>query len=166
MSAKDWGNFTGQTLFAVAGTKGLGELNAAFKSSTMLSKGTNLFHATSAGAAENILTKGIDIGFSKATSRFGKGFYMATSPSTSAAELAAQSSAVAATVQFSLKGGSFLNATSRVGNLFTKYTPKLLSSFAKALNKDGIIFNSQRSAGTNVVMFKNFNLLENGKILK
>jgi RHS repeat-associated protein len=152
------------TLFMGAGAvKGFNEIKNVFTPTVSASEVTSWYHTTTAvGHAENILEKGIDITFSKPTSRFGQGFYMSDNFGTNLSELAHAGKTAASTIKFSLSGGSFINVTSRAGGILTRYTPKLLSGFAKALNKDGIIFNSVRDSGTNLVMFKNFNLLKNG----
>lgn len=60
--------------------------------------------------------------------------------------------------------GNFFNATSPILNIGVRTVPKLLDGFARAHGYDGIIYNSVRqSGGTNIVLFKNFDLLKNGK---
>lgn len=62
--------------------------------------------------------------------------------------------------------GKFLNATSPILNIGVKEHPNILAGFAKAHGYDGIIYNSVRQpGGTNIVLFKNFDLLKNGKIV-
>jgi RHS repeat-associated protein len=160
------GEVIGEIAGALVGSKGLGYLNSAFTSAVSIRQMSTLFHSTStAGGASSILSTGINSSFFSSASRFGKGFYLSNSPSTTVAELAHHGSATASTLQFTLAaGGRFLNATSPAMSLGVTYGPKLLTATARGLGYDGIMYNSLRASGTNLVMFKNFNLLQNGKV--
>ena len=70
-------------------------------------------------------------------------------------------------MSFNLAGGKFLNATSPLMDLGTRFAPRALGNSARGLGYDGVIFNSLRNqGGTNAVLFNNFNYLQAGKILK
>ena len=129
--------------------------------------GQTVFHATSKeGAALNILN-GINPKFFNPSSRFGRGFYVAKEQSTMLAELAHHGANPVNTISFSLSGGKFLNATSPLMDLGTKYIPLTLSGAARNMGYNGIIFNSLRNLnGTNAVIFNNFDLLKQGTIIK
>lgn len=90
---------------------------------------------------------------------------MSNDVATTQAEVASHGLMPVQTLNLSLSGGSFLNATSSAGGIISRYTPKLLSGFARALGKDGILFKSIPGSGTNLAQFKNFNLLHPKKIL-
>ncbi len=120
------------------------------------------YHSTTRiNAAESIL-KGIDPFFFKKGSRFGKGFYLGNNPVTTIAELHHHSFRRVQTLQYNLVGAKLLNAS----NLGARYTPKLLGHYTKLRGYDGISYNSLRySIGQNIVLFKNFTKLQNGKIV-
>jgi len=171
MTQDDWGHaigFGGEKLgegFLLS--KGAGMLGNALKATTELGDGSSLFHSTSStGATSSIMSEGINPAYFNSSSRFGGGFYMSTDVSTSTAELSFHNATVANTIEFNVASTkNFLNATSPVLDFGTKFAPKLLSGAAKTLGKDGIIFNSLRGSGTNVVQFKNFGLLTNGRVV-
>lgn len=140
-------------------------LNAAIGKN--LSNISNLYHSTTnVNATYSILNEGINPAYFNSASRFGKGFYMSNDISTSAAELSYHGSTVANTINFSLEGGSYLNATSPVMSFGVQYTPGLISGAAKTLGYDGVMYNSLRGNGINVVQFKNFGNLTNGTIVR
>lgn len=100
-------------------------------------------------------------------SRFGRGFYTSPSISTTEAELEHHGYSAVNTIRYELSSeAKILNATSPILNLGTKRAPDMLRNYALQKGYDGIIFNSVRQAGgTNVVLFKNFDLLKNGVIV-
>jgi len=165
------GEVVGEIAGAFLGGKGLsaglGTLRGAFASTVSIGEMNTLFHATTkAEYAENIVVNGINAAFLKPTNRFGSAFYTSSDVSTTFAEVAYHGSKVASTVQFSLGlGGKFLNATSPALGLGVMYTPKFLGGVARGLGYDGVIYNSLRSPGTNLAMFKNFNLLQDAKLI-
>ncbi|MEQ9286188.1 MAG: hypothetical protein RIG77_04725 [Cyclobacteriaceae bacterium] len=127
---------------------------------------TNLvYHSTTRpGVADDILRNGIDPNFFNSASRFGKGFYVGNSPSTTIAELGYHGYSRVNTIRYTLENAKLFNATGRIRiwDIGVKYTPRLLGKGARLFNYDGIIFNSLRSSGTNTVLFKNFGTLRNG----
>ena len=146
-------------------SKGAGLVKNAFSATASISEVSTLYHtASKVGAAANILNEGINPAFFNSASRFGKGFYMSNDLATSFAELEYHGAQAVNTLQFSLKSTSLLNATSPIMQIGVKYAPKLLSSVARGAGYDGIMYNSLRGGGLNVVQFKNFNLLKNGSL--
>jgi hypothetical protein len=126
-----------------------------------------VYHSTSSsGAAANIL-KGINPKYFNSSSRFGGGFYVANSPITASAELAFHNVPVINTIRFELINGNMMNATGPMMNLGVKYAPKQLGWLGKQLGFNGIRYNSLRNyGGINTVLFKNFQNLANGTIIK
>lgn len=125
------------------------------------------YHSTSSTTStDSILGEGINPDYFNPESRFGGGLYMATDVETAAAELSHHGRTVANTISFDVKTESFLNATSPAMNLGVKYAPNALSGAARGLGYDGIIYNSLRGTGTNVVQFSNFKLLTNGTVVQ
>jgi len=126
----------------------------------------SVYHSTTRiGVAENILN-GINPAFFNPASRFGRGFYVGGSPSTTLAELAYHGATRANTIQYSLLNRGFLNATGPLANIGVKYTPKLMSRISQKLGYEGILFQSLRSqGGINFVLFNNFGKLQNGTII-
>jgi RHS repeat-associated protein len=170
MTKDDWGHAVGfgaeKIVEGALLSKGAGMAKNAFTSSASISEISTLYHSTSSvGATNSILSEGIQPSAFNASSRFGGAFYMSNNVSTSVAELSAHGSSAVNTLKFSLKGGSFLNATSPALSLGVKYTPGLLSGAARGLGYDGIMYNSLRGNGVNIAQFKNFNLLSNGAIV-
>jgi len=166
----DVGDNTGMVagVFMVAGgaVKGASALKNAFSGGSKLSEISTLFHSTSRpGAAASILEE-INPAYFNSASRFGKGFYLSNDIGTTVAELGQHGSSVANTIQYSLDGGKLFNATGSFFNSAVKYFPKSLSFMTKSLNYDGVIFNSLRERGINVVLFKSFEVLKNGAIIK
>ncbi|HEY3406161.1 MAG TPA: DUF6443 domain-containing protein [Ohtaekwangia sp.] len=156
------GQVLGEIGGALIGTKGLNATFSAFRSTATIGELSTLFHSTSKVHAANIMQNGILPGAFNSASRFGKGFYLSNSVSTTAAELANKGATVGSTIQYSLgAGGKFLNATSPALDLAVRFTPKLLSNAARSFGYDGLITNSLRGSGTNLTMFRNFSLLKN-----
>jgi len=146
---------------------GASELKAAFTATAALSDVSTLYHSTSsAGAASSILEEGINPAYFNSASRFGGGFYMSNDVSTAAAELSFHGSDMVNTIRFNPQGASYLNATSPVMDFGVKYAPKFISNAAQGLGYDGIIYNSLRGTGENVVQFSNFSSLTNGTLVK
>jgi hypothetical protein len=174
-NARQWGKLVGRVAGDVLTTKGAGAgaklairgATAATRATAAVGEGAALFHSTArAGAAENIL-KGIDPKFFNPNSRFGGAFYTATKPGTTVAELAHHGASRVATIQYSLgPGGRFLNLTSPVGRLGTRYMPKVMSRYARLTKKNGIVAHSLRlEGGVNVVILEDFTMLKNGTIV-
>jgi hypothetical protein len=173
--ARQWGKVVGRLAGDILTTKGagaaakvaVGGVMNATRATATVAEGSALFHSTArAGAAENIL-KGIDPKFFNPNSRFGGAFYTATSPATTVAELAHHGASRVATIQYTLGPGSrFLNLTSPVGRLGTRYIPKVLSRYARLTNKNGIVAHSLRlEGGVNVVILEDFSMLLNGTLI-
>jgi hypothetical protein len=128
-----------------------------------------LFHSTTTlSAADNILANGINPAYFNAESRFGKEFYLSTSSETTMAELKMHGSSTAATISFNLEKPILLNATGGALNLATHMAPKMMGMMARSFKMDGLMYNSviPGASGTNVVLFKNFQKLTNGKRTK
>jgi hypothetical protein len=171
MNGDDWGHALGfgteKLGEAILLSKGAGFAKSAFTSTADMSEISTLYHSTSsARAASSILSDGINPSFFNPASRFGGGFYMSNDIATSFAEITAHGANPANTIQFTSQGGSFLNATSPVLSLGVKYAPNLMSGAARGLGYDGIMYNSLRGTGVNVVQFKNFGTLTNGTLFK
>jgi len=166
---KTWNKFANNLALPIleaAATEGLARL--PFTNRVATSEINAVLHSTTReGAAESIL-RGIDPYFFSKESRFGRGFYTSTDVSTNIAELEYRGFSRVNTINYGLNAseGKFLNATSPILNIGVKEHPKILEGFAKAHGYDGIIYNSVRQqGGTNIVLFKNFDLLKNGKIV-
>jgi hypothetical protein len=141
-------------------------LKTAFTATAGAADVATLFHATtSEGATASILNNGINPAFFNSASRFGGGFYMSNDIATTASELSYHGGTVANTIQFTSEGANFMNATSPVMNMGVKYAPNVMSGAARALGYDGIMYNSLRGAGTNVVQFSNFGTLTGGAVV-
>lgn len=88
-----------------------------------------------------------------------------TDVTTSVVELSYHGAKAVNTIKFTSEGANFFNATSPIMNFGVKYAPKLMSRGVRAAGYDGIIYNSLRASGTNVVQFSNFWYINKGPFI-
>ncbi len=127
----------------------------------------SVWHATATpGAARSILENGINPKFLSAESRFGKGFYVAEQPGTALAELAHHGVAPTTGIRFSvnqdalrvldLTDASVARAWGYKGGPISSHTQALGTSAANQ-GYNAIRFTSERAAGNNLVVIRDFN---------
>jgi len=122
-----------------------------------------LYHTTAGPGSDVGILKGIDPKHFNAKSRFGKGFYLTNDIATSEAEIAYHKGDALVTIAYTISGGKILDATG-AGNLEkVEKRPLEITNFANENGMDGIAINSLRGSGINVVLFKNFGILEEGE---
>ena len=132
----------------------------------------NAFHTTTRENAAKSILERIDPRFHNPASRFGGGFYAATDIDTSYAEVAAHEfdnydkgepewgllSAVH-TIEYSVSGGDLADATKEPLAGIVKSKPKEIEKRIRQDKRDGIVFNSTKGSGKNIVLLQNYGIL-------
>ena len=131
------------------------------------------FHTTTREHSAKSILERIDPRFHNPASRFGGGFYAATDMDTSYAELAAHEfdnfkkgegewgllSAVE-TIEYSVSGGDLVDATQEPLASIVKKEPLTIEKKVREDESDGIVFNSTKGSGQNIVLFKNYGIMK------
>ncbi len=129
-----------------------------------------LYHTTTRAGADKSILQRIDPAFFKSSSRFGGGFYLTNDIATSEAEIAHHKLDdpdnplnAYVTISYNISGGKILDATGPAIYKTVEENPIHLRRMAQRGGMDGIAIPSLRGSGTNVVLFKNFGILKEGK---
>ncbi len=129
-----------------------------------------LYHTTTRAGADKSILQRIDPAFFKSSSRFGGGFYLTNDIATSEAEIAHHKLDdpdnplnAYVTISYNISGGKILDATGPAIYKTVEENPIHLRRMAQRVRMDGIAIPSLRGSGTNVVLFKNFGILKEGK---
>jgi hypothetical protein len=129
-----------------------------------------LYHTTTSAGADKSILQRIDPAFFKSSSRFGGGFYLTNDIATSEAEIAHHKLDdpdnplnAYVTISYNISGGKILDATGPAIYKTVEENPIHLRRMAQRGGMDGIAIPSLRGSGTNVVLFKNFGILKEGK---
>jgi len=122
-----------------------------------------LYHTTTRAGADKSILERIDPAFFKSSSRFGGGFYLTNDIATSEAEIAHHKLDAYVTISYNISGGKILDATGPAIYKTVEENPIHLRRMAQRGGMDGIAIPSLRGSGTNVVLFKNFGILKEGK---
>jgi hypothetical protein len=129
-----------------------------------------LYHTTTRAGADKSILERIDPAFFKSSSRFGGGFYLTNDIETSEAEIAHHKFDdpdnplnAYVTISYNISGGKILDATGPAIYKTVEENPIHLRRMAQRGGMDGIAIPSIRGSGTNVVLFKNFGILKEGK---
>lgn len=134
---------------------------------------TAAFHTTTNEYAAGSILQRIDPRYHNPASRFGGGFYAASDKQTSYAEVAAHEfdnfdkgepekgllSAVHI-IEYSVSGGDFADATQGRLSEIVHENPKAIEKKVRMDERDGIVFNSTKGPGKNLVLFKNYGILK------
>jgi hypothetical protein len=129
-----------------------------------------LYHTTTRAGADKSILERIDPAFFKSSSRFGGGFYLTNDIATSEAEIAhhkfddpTNPLNAHVTISYSISGGKILDATGPDIYKTVVDNPIHLRRMAQRGGMDGIAIPSLRGSGINVVLFKNFGILKEGR---
>jgi len=122
-----------------------------------------LYHTTTKEGSDSSILERIDPNFFNSSSRFGGGFYLTNDVATSEAEIAHHKLNAFVTIAYTINGGKILDATGEDVKETVKDNPLGLRSMALRRGFDGIAIPSLRGGGINVVLFKNFGILKEGK---
>ena len=134
---------------------------------------TSAFHTTTNEYAAGSILSRIDPRYHNPASRFGGGFYAASDKKTSYAEVAAhefdnfdnkepEKGLLTAVhiIEYSVGGGDFADATQgRLADIVHE-NPKAIEKKVRMDERDGIVFNSTKGPGKNMVLFKNYGILK------
>ncbi len=136
----------------------------------IMSNINTLYHTTTRAGADKSILERIDPKFFKSSSRFGGGFYLTNDIETSEAEIAYHQFDdpdnplnAYVTISYNISGGKILDATGPAVYKTVEENPIHLRRMAQRGGMDGIAIPSLRGSGTNVVLFKNFSILKEGK---
>ena len=136
----------------------------------IMSSINTLYHTTTRAGADKSILERIDPTFFKSSSRFGGGFYLTNDIETSEAEIAHHKFDdpdnplnAYVTISYNISGGKILDATGPAIYKTVEENPIHLRRMAQRGGMDGIAIPSLRGSGTNVVLFKNFGILKEGK---
>jgi hypothetical protein len=136
----------------------------------IMSSINTLYHTTTRAGADKSILERIDPKFFKSSSRFGGGFYLTNDIETSEAEIAHHKFDdpdnplnAYVTISYNISGGKILDATGPAIYKTVEENPIHLRRMAQRGGMDGIAIPSLRGSGTNVVLFKNFGILKEGK---
>ncbi|MEY3322810.1 MAG: hypothetical protein RLZZ417_2393 [Bacteroidota bacterium] len=139
-------------------------------SSNIMNLIDTLYHTTTRKGADGSILERIDPKFFNSSSRFGGGFYLTTDVATSEAEIAHHKFDnpkdplnAHVTIAYTIPGGNILDATGEDVRETVKDNPLGLRSMALRRGFDGIAIPSLRGSGINVVLFKNFSILKEGR---
>ena len=139
-------------------------------SSNIMNLIDTLYHTTTRKGADGSILERIDPKFFNSSSRFGGGFYLTTDVATSEAEIAHHKFDnpenplnAHVTIAYTIPGGNILDATGGEVKETVKDNPLGLRSMALRRGFDGIAIPSLRGSGINVVLFKNFSILKEGR---
>jgi hypothetical protein len=131
------------------------------------------FHVTTLEQTAASVLKKIDHFFDNPASRFGGGFYVASDLKTSYAEIAAheddqfkdpdnknpkKQSAVHA-IEYDVTGGDLADCTDGELAEMVKSDPLAIEKKVREDKRDGIVFPSTKGSGNNIVLFRNFGIL-------
>jgi len=131
------------------------------------------FHTTTNEYSAGSILSRIDPRYHNPASRFGGGFYAASDKKTSYAEVAAHEfdnfdnkepekgllSAVHI-IEYSVSGGDLADATQgRLADIVHE-NPKSIEKKVRKDKRDGIVFNSTKGPGKNLVLYKNYGILK------
>ena len=127
--------------------------------------------------AASVLNK-IDHFFDNPASRFGGGFYVASDLKTSYAEIAAhegdqfkpgyklnpgqipQKQSAVHAIEYAVNGGDLADCTGGELAKMVKSQPLAIEKKVREDKRDGIVFPSTKGSGNNIVLFRNFGILE------
>ncbi len=136
----------------------------------IMSNINTLYHTTTRAGADKSILERIDPKFFKSSSRFGGGFYLTNDIKTSEDEIAHHKNDdpnnplhAYVTISYTISGGKILDATGPAVYKTVEENPLHLRRMAQRGGMDGIAIPSLRGSGTNVVLFKNFGILKEGK---
>ena len=122
-----------------------------------------LYHTTASKGSDVGVLRGIDPTRFNAKSRFGAGFYLTNDVATSEAEIAHHKGDALVTIAYTISGGKILDATGPDLYKTVEENPSYLKRMAQRGDMDGIAIPSLRGSGINVVLYKNFGILKEGK---
>ena len=136
----------------------------------IMSNINTLYHTTTRAGADKSILERIDPKFFNSSSRFGGGFYLTNDIKTSEDEIDHHKNDdpnnplnAYVTISYTISGGKILDATGPAVYKTVEENPLHLRRMAQRGGMDGIAIPSLRGSGTNVVLFKNFGILKEGK---